>query len=183
MAIRDPRRLAFIRHIRATRGDGRKGQVKYGINVTLHEGCVIDCEGYGFERNEKGEWEKFPHFGGVEIGDNVEIGANTCIARGTFENTKIGNGVKIDNLVHISHNVVVEDNCYISVGAIILGSVTLKRGCYVAPGAIIREHLTVGEGAVVGIGAVVTKDVAPYMLVIGNPARPVEKIERRLGEI
>jgi len=97
-------------------------QVRIGRNVVLKSGCVIGSDGFGFERNDEGTFEKFPHVGGVVIKDDVEIGGNTCVDRGTLSNTIIGKGTKIDNLVHIAHNVVVGKNCAIIALACLGGS-------------------------------------------------------------
>ncbi|MFG6376999.1 MAG: hypothetical protein K1W19_01530 [Lachnospiraceae bacterium] len=118
------------------------------------------------------------HFGGVIIGDNVEIGANACIDRGTIDYTYIGNNVKIDNLVHVAHNVQIQQNSMLVAGAIICGSADLKKGSYIAPGGIVKNQKKVGEGAFVGMGAVVMQDVPEYTVVAGIQARGIRKIEK-----
>ena len=93
-----------------------------GKNVIIHSNTVIGADGFGYQRNKDGSFEKFPHIGGVIIEDHVEIGANTCIDRGALGNTIIRNGAKIDNLVHIAHNVVIGQNTAVIANAMIGGS-------------------------------------------------------------
>jgi len=147
------------------------GKTTIGKNVVINSNCVIGEDGFGFEKNQEMEWEKFPHLGGVEIHDNIEIGANTCIDRGTLENTVIGSGTRIDNLVHIAHNVKVGKNCMIIAQSLIAGSSILEDGAYVAMCACIREGIRLGKNCFVGMGAVVTKDVKDDDMVMGVPAR------------
>ncbi len=146
-----------------------------GNNVVIDSGSVIGLDGFGYEKNEKGEWEKFPHLGGIEIHDNVEIGANSCIDRGTLENTVIGSGTKIDNLVHIAHNVKIGRNCMIVAQSLVAGSCVLEDGAYMAMCACTKQNVRLGRNSFVGMGAVVTKDVSDGETVIGVPARPFQK--------
>jgi UDP-3-O-[3-hydroxymyristoyl] glucosamine N-acyltransferase len=149
--------------------------VKIGKEVKIKSGCVIGSEGFGFEKNEFGEYERFPHYSSVIIGNRVEIGANTCIDRGTLSNTIIGDGTKIDNLVHIAHNVEIGKNCVIVCLTCIAGSSRIGDGAWIAPQVVIRDGIQVGRGAVVGMGAVVTKDVEPYDVVAGVPAKSIKE--------
>ncbi len=109
------------------------------------------------------------------IGDNVEIGANTCIDRGTLSNTVIGNYVKIDNLCHIAHNVQIGENSTIIALSMIAGSVKIGKNCWIAPCAAIKEKLVVNDGSLVGLGAVVIRDVVSGDVVAGVPARSIKK--------
>lgn len=151
------------------------GNVKIGKNVIIQPGCVIASDGFGYVRNEEGVQERFPHRGGVIIEDDVEIGANTCVDRGGLSDTVIGCGTKIDNLVHIAHNVVIGKNCTIVCLSCIAGSVQLGDNTFIAPLAVIRDGVKVGKNAVVGMGAVVTKNVRDNDVVIGVPARSIKK--------
>lgn len=152
------------------------GNAHPGRRITIGKDCVIqpgaqigqDGFGYTFEN---GRWEPKPHNFGVAIEDDVHIGANTCIDRGSYRDTRIGQGTRIDNLVHIAHNVQVGRNCIIVAGAEVSGSVVIGDGAWIGPNACIREHLTIGAGAVIGIGAVVVKDVPAGETWVGNPAR------------
>jgi len=149
--------------------------VEIGKNVRIGPNCSIGFEGFGFEGDECGDYHRFPHIGKVIIGDNVEIGANTCIDRGALEDTIIGPGTKIDNLVHVAHNVRIGKNCMIIALTCLGGGVIIEDGAYVGIGAGIRNQITIGEKAFIGMGAVVVKDVDPGVTVIGNPAKPMRR--------
>lgn len=152
-----------------------EGKVKIGDNTIIHSGVVIGTDGYGYFQNSEGINLKVPHYGGVIIGRDVEIGANTCIDRGTLDDTIIGDNVKIDNLCHIAHNVVIKDNCSVIALSILGGSVVLEKDSYIAPGAIIKNQLTIGENSLVGLGAVVIKDVEKNKVVAGVPAKVIKE--------
>lgn len=152
-----------------------EGKVKIGDNTILHSGIVIGTDGFGYFKNDEGKNMKVPHYGGVIIGDDVEIGANTCIDRGTLDNTVIGNNVKIDNLCHVAHNVVIKDNCSVIALSMLGGSVVLEKNSYIAPGAIIKNQLKVKEDSLVGMGAVVIKNVEKNKVVAGVPAKVIRE--------
>lgn len=148
-----------------------KDNVTIGKNVWIEPGAVIGTDGFGFEWDEDGEVVKFPHRGGVKIGDDVEIGANTCVDCGTMDDTVIGRNTKIDNLVHIAHNVKIGKNCFIIANSLLAGSSVIGDNVRIAMSATIREKVKVGKKAVVGMGAIVTKDVPAGKTVYGNPAK------------
>lgn len=150
--------------------------VKIGKNCTVHAGTVIGADGFGYEQDVDGAWFKIAHLGGVIIGDNVEIGANSCIDRGTLGDTIIESGVKIDNLVHIAHNVLIKKNAMIIANSMIAGSVVIGEGAWIAPSSSIREGKKIGTKALVGLGSVVVKDVESEKIVMGNPAK--ERIKK-----
>lgn len=152
-----------------------EGKVIIGSNTIIYSGVVIGSDGYGYYQNNEGKNVKVPHFGGVIIGKNVEIGANTCIDRGTLDDTVIGNNVKIDNLCHIAHNVVIKDNCSVIALSMLGGSVVLEKDSYIAPGAIIKNQLNIGEKSLVGLGAVVIKHVEKNKVVAGVPAKVIKE--------
>jgi UDP-3-O-[3-hydroxymyristoyl] glucosamine N-acyltransferase len=154
--------------------------VTIGKHVIIHSGTVIGADGFGFQRNKEGLLEKFPHIGGVRIGDNVEIGSNTSIDRGTLDDTVIGNGSKIDNLVHIAHNVRIGQHSLVIAHAMIAGGVVIGDGAWVAPNVAVREQLTIGNNATVGLAAVVVKDVAENTTVAGAPAVELEEFKAQL---
>ena len=149
-----------------------------GARVTVHPGTIIGTDGFGYQRGSDGEADKFPHLGGVRVEDDVEIGSNTCIDRGALEDTVIGSGTKIDNLVHIAHNVRIGRNVFIIANSQIAGSVVIDDGAHVAPSATILNQLKIGAGATVGLGAVVTRDVPPGATVMSTPARQLPDRER-----
>ena len=152
-------------------------KVNIGKNCIIHSGTVIGADGFGYYIDTNGQPDKVEHFGGVLIGDDVEIGANSCIDRGTIGDTMIASHVKIDNLVHIAHNVMIDESSMIVAGSVICGSARLERDSYVAPGGIVKNQLTIGANAFVGMGAVVTQSVEDNMVVAGVPAKSVRKVK------
>lgn len=133
--------------------------VVIGDRVNVAPGCVIGTDGFGYEQREDGTFIRFPHVGGVRIGNDVDIGGNTVIDRGTLGYTVIEDGVKIDNLVHISHNVHVEADCLIIANAMVAGGVRIGRGSWVGPSSSILDRVSIGEKAFVGMGVSVIKEI------------------------
>ncbi len=151
-----------------------------GADCIVANSVTIGRYGFGYEDDPvTGETMQFPHIGGVVIGDRVEIGSSTCVDRGSIGDTVIGDDCKIDNLVHVAHNVRMGRRCKVIALAIIGGSVTLGEGAWIAPAAAVRDWRKVGAGAVVGLGAIVTKDVPEGETVVGNPAKPLPKTVHR----
>lgn len=146
---------------------------RIGRNTYIAPGVAIGQRGFGYERKEDGSLIHFPHIGSVVIGDNVEIGANTCIDRGTLDDTVIGNGVKIDNLCHISHNVILENDCVVIANSMIGGSTVIGARAWVAPSSSILNGITISPDATVGMGSVVVKPVTEPTTVVGSPAMPI----------
>lgn len=149
--------------------------VKIGKNVIIHAGTVIGADGFGYEKNTDGELEKFPHIGGVIIEDDVEIGSNTCIDRGTLGNTQIGYGAKIDNLVHIAHNVIIGKHTAVIANSMIGGSTKIGDYSWIAPSASLRDTIQIGNKVTVGVAAVVTKSIPDNETWTGNPAKPLDE--------
>ncbi len=154
--------------------------VTIGENCSIAAGAVLGSDGFGYERDETGIPQKFPQLGGVRIGDRVDVGANACIDRGALSDTVIGNDVKIDNLVHIAHNVVIGEGTMIAASAVVAGSTRVGANVWIGPSACISDGLVIGESALVSLGAVVTRDVAPGMRVTGNFAIPHDQFLRAL---
>ena len=144
--------------------------VRIGADVIVHGGTVIGADGFGYERNESGELEKFPHIGGVVIDDDVEIGSNTSIDRGSLGDTVIGSGTRIDNQCHISHNVQIGRHVAVIAQSMIGGSCSIGDNAWLAPGALVMNQIKIGKNATVGLGAVVVKDVPDGQTVMGSPA-------------
>ncbi len=143
-----------------------------GNRVIIHAGTVIGSDGFGFAPDGKC-YHKIPHTGIVHIDDDVEIGANNTIDRGTFGKTYIGRGVKTDNLVHIAHNVSVGENTVLVAQVGISGSVTIGKNAILAGQAGIAGHLTIGNGATVGPKTGVGKPVPDGQIVsAGIPEMP-----------
>lgn len=152
--------------------------VTIGENATIHAGTVIGADGFGYERDVDGAMYKFPHLGGVVIGDNVEIGSNSSIDRGTLGNTIIRDGAKIDNQVHISHNVDVGRDAVIIANSMVGGSVKIGDRAWLAPSVCIMNQRKIGEDATVGLQALVVKDVQKLETVMGAPATNQQDFQR-----
>lgn len=133
--------------------------VSIGSGAVIHSGAVIGADGFGFAPDGAGSWQKIYQIGGVVIGDNVEIGACTTIDRGALGDTRIGNGVIIDNHVQIAHNVVVGDNSAMAAYSGIAGSSTLGRNCILAGDACLVGHIDVCDNVQVMARSLVTKSI------------------------
>lgn len=152
--------------------------VTIGSRVILHNGVVIGSDGFGYSVDSRGVRTKIPQIGTVEIGDDVEIGANTTVDRARFGKTVIGCGVKIDNLVQIAHNVTIADHAVIVAQVGIAGSSSIGEKTILAGQSGVAGHLRVGAGVIVGPRAGVTKDIPDGAYVMGMPAIPVAKMKR-----
>jgi UDP-3-O-[3-hydroxymyristoyl] glucosamine N-acyltransferase len=125
-------------------------QCVIGCRAVIHSGVVIGSDGFGFAPRPDRSWLKIPQVGAVWIGDDVEIGANTTIDRGTLDDTRIGHGVKLDNQIQIAHNVVIGDHTAIAACVGIAGSAVIGAHCQIAGAAGVLGHLTIAEGTVIG---------------------------------
>jgi UDP-3-O-[3-hydroxymyristoyl] glucosamine N-acyltransferase len=148
-----------------------------GKNIILNAGVVIGSEGYGFDQ-VNGAHHKIPHLGIVVVEDNVEIGANTCIDRARFDETRIGSGTKIDNLVQIGHNVRIGNGCLIVAQVGVSGSTQFEDGVVVGGQAGFAGHLKIGKGAKIAGQAGITKNVEAGAFLKGNPALPFHLSQR-----
>ncbi len=159
-----------------------------GNRVIVHAGTVIGSDGFGFAPYE-GKYHKIPQIGTVQIGDDVEIGANTTVDRAAFGKTMIETGVKIDNLVQIAHNVRIAPHTVIAAQVGISGSTKIGSWVRLGGQAGLAGHITVGDGASAGGRAGITKDVPPGETVSGYPAKPhmeamrLEAAVRKLPEL
>jgi UDP-3-O-[3-hydroxymyristoyl] glucosamine N-acyltransferase len=129
-----------------------------GARCILHAGVVIGADGFGFAPDGE-RWEKIEQLGAVRIGDDVEIGANTCIDRGALQDTVIEDGVKLDNLIQIGHNVRVGRNTAMAGCAGVAGSATIGAHCTIGGGAVVLGHLTIADGVNISAATVVTKSI------------------------
>lgn len=161
--------------------------VMIGDEVVVQAGAVLGSAGFGFARNaETGEYVLFPQQGRLVIEDRVEIGANTTIDRGALEETRIGRGTKIDNLVHIGHNCIIGKNVVIAAQTGISGSSVVEDGAVLGGQVGIGEHATVGEGVILGGGAGVLsgkKMRGKGEVFWGRPARPLKEYLRDLARL
>ncbi|MEO5695437.1 MAG: UDP-3-O-(3-hydroxymyristoyl)glucosamine N-acyltransferase [Usitatibacter sp.] len=143
-----------------------------GARCVLHSGVVIGADGFGMAR-EGGHWVKIPQIGGVRIGDDVEVGANTTIDRGALDDTVIEEGVKLDNQIQIAHNCVIGAHTVIAGCTGISGSVTIGRDCMIGGGVGIVGHITIGSGITISGFTFVTKSLTePGVYTSGTPAMP-----------
>ncbi len=158
--------------------------VTLGHRVILHSGCVLGADGFGFVRASD-HYEKFPQIGTVEIGDDVEIGANSCVDRAALGVTQIGDGAKLDNMVHIAHN------CRIGRHVVIAAQTGLSGGVVVENYAVIGGQVGIGDkarietGAVLGSGCgiLTSKIVRKGQVVWGTPARPLKEHLEQLANL
>lgn len=146
-------------------------KVKIGKDVIIHSGSVIGSDGFGYVKTADKHY-KIPQKGNVVIEDKVEIGAGVTIDRATLGATTIGEGTKIDNLVHVGHNVKIGKNCIIVAQVGISGSVTIEDNVIIAGQAGVSEHVLIKENTIVASRAGVIKDIGPNQIVSGFPARP-----------
>ncbi len=153
---------------------------RLGKRVEVHAGAVIGSDGFGYVFGEGRHW-KFPQIGAIEIGDEVEIGANTTIDRGSLDSTRIRRGVKVDNLVQIAHNVEIGEHSILAAQTGVSGSSTLGRGVTVGGQVGIADHCTLEDGAVAGAQAGIPtgKTIRRGQTVWGTPARPLDKFKQQ----
>jgi UDP-3-O-[3-hydroxymyristoyl] glucosamine N-acyltransferase len=143
-----------------------------GKNCILHAGVVIGADGFGFAPKEDGTFAKIPQLGNVIIEDNVELGANTCIDRAKTDSTIIRQGVKLDNLIQIGHNVEIGANTVMSAQVGIAGTTKLGHNCFVAGQVGIADHVTIGNNVKIGSKSGIDKNVADDEIRFGYPALP-----------
>ncbi|MBF4516595.1 UDP-3-O-(3-hydroxymyristoyl)glucosamine N-acyltransferase [Flavobacterium sp. ANB] len=141
-----------------------------GTDCIIHPNATIGADGFGFRPCKEKGLVKIPQIGNVIIGNGVEIGANSCVDRGKFSSTILGDGCKIDNLVQIGHNSKLGKFCIMAGNSGLAGSVTLGNGVIIGGSASIKDHTTIGDGAIVGAGSGVTGDVAAGKTMLGYPA-------------
>ncbi|MEJ0001537.1 MAG: UDP-3-O-(3-hydroxymyristoyl)glucosamine N-acyltransferase [Verrucomicrobiota bacterium] len=153
-------------------------KTQIGNRVTIHAGTVIGSDGYGYVFDQ-GRHHKMLQIGNVLIGDDVEIGANAAIDRGALGSTSIGRGTKIDNLVHIAHNVIIGDHCLVMGQVGFAGSTRLGNYVVVASQSGIAGHLKIGNQATIGAKSGVMRDIPEGEVVLGYPAAPDKEAKRQ----
>jgi len=155
-------------------------EIILGDNVIVHSGTVIGCDGFGYVTVNEIH-EKIPQTGNVLIGNNVEIGSNCAIDRATIGSTTIGEMTKIDNLVHIAHNVKIGKGCLLTAGFAIAGSSEVGNFCTFAGQVGVAPHLKIGDRSIVAAKSGITKSLKGDKVYAGFPAREIKEHNRRLA--
>jgi len=162
-----------------------------GDRVILHPGVVLGADGFGYVRdNQTGRYTQFPQQGTLVIEDDVEIGANSTVDRGALEETRIGRGTKIDNLVHVGHNCQIGSDVILVMGTGISGSSSVGNNCVLAGQVGIGDHVTIGPGVILGgqsgvfNGKTLTNEGhKPGTIFFGTPARPLPQVLREQATV
>lgn len=169
------------RGVRIGAGSRIYHNVVVGDEVVIGERCIIKSsavvgeEGFGFERDGNGRAVRLPHIGTVIIESDVEVGSLTTVCRGTLGDTVLRAGCKIDDHVHIAHNIDVGEDAFVIACAEVSGGVKIGQRAWIAPNATVLNQVTIGSDSVVGLGAVVVKSVPDRAVVVGNPAKPLQR--------
>jgi len=162
-------------------------QTSMGSRVVIHAGTVLGSDGFGYVRDRKtGRYEKFPQIGRLEIENDVEIGANCTVDRGALDVTRIGRGTKIDNLVHIGHNVQIGEDVVIAAQTGLSGSVVVEDNVVIGGQVGIGDHARIESGAILGSGSgILSKKVVRGKGVVfwGTPARPLKQYLKELAAL
>lgn len=160
-------------------------KTRLGNRVVVHAGAVLGSDGFGFAKDEEtGAYHKFPQIGHLEIGDDVEIGANCTIDRGALDATVIASGAKLDNMVHVGHNVQIGRNVVISAQTGIAGSSVIEQNVVIAGQVGIADHVRIEEGVILGAqsGVPSSKVIRGKGVVFwGTPARPIREYLKELA--
>ena len=159
-----------------------EGPVVMGANVEIKSNSVIGEPGFNFLRDGD-NYIRFPHISGVQIGDNVSIGACSTVERGILTNTIIGEDVKIDDLCQIGHGVVLGKQVRVAAGTILCGRVQVGEGTWISPKVTIIQGAKVGKRCLIGIGANLLTDAGDNGVYVGNPARRIRDVEKGDGPI
>jgi len=153
-------------------------QVRIGRRVIIHSGAVLGADGFGLVNN-RGIWHKVPQLGGVVIEDDVEIGANTTIDRGALENTVLEVGVKLDNLIHVAHNVRIGAHTAIAATTVIAGSTQIGKHCMIGGGVAISDHLTIADQVILKgkteVASSITESGSYASGMLAQPSREWQK--------
>ena len=154
--------------------------VRLGQRCLLHSGAVLGGDGFGFA-NDNGSWVKVPQTGGVVLGNDVEVGVNTAIDRGAIHDTVIGDGVKLDNLIQVAHNVSIGENTAIAGCTAIAGSTAIGRNCTIGGHSGIVGHLNIADNVHISAMTIVTKSITEAGHLTGNiPAMPHSEWTRNM---
>src|SRR3984885_12310609 len=140
-----------------------------GDHVTLENGAIVGADGFGFSKNEKGEWEKIPQSGPVRLGNRVDVQANACIDRATVGATEIGDGTKVDNLVQVGHGSKVGENTLLCAQVGLAGSSVIGNNAILAGQAGVAGHCSLGDGVILTAQSAVSHDVPAGKMISGSP--------------
>lgn len=140
-----------------------------GDHVTLENGAIVGADGFGFSKNERGEWEKIPQSGPVRLGDRVDVQANACVDRATIGATEIGAGVKIDNLVQVGHGSKVGENTLLCAQTGLAGSSVVGKNVILAGQTGVAGHCTVGDGVILTAQSGISHDIPAGKMISGSP--------------
>lgn len=157
--------------------------INIGKRALLHSGCVIGSDGFGFA-NDSGAWVKIPQLGGIVIGDDFEAGANCTIDRGALNDTFIGNGVKLDNLVHIAHNVKIGDATAMAATTGVAGGTTIGKGCTLAGRVSVIGHLEICDNVHLTVSSLLTRSIyEPGVYSSGDIAQSNKEWKRKTARL
>jgi serine acetyltransferase len=145
-----------------------------GDNVTLENGAIVGADGFGFAKNEAGQWEKIPQSGPVRLGNRVDVQANACIDRATVGATEIGDGTKVDNLVQVGHGSRVGENTLLCAQTGLAGSSVVGNNVILAGQTGIAGHCAVGDGVILTAQSAVSHDVPQGKTISGSPGSTTE---------
>jgi UDP-3-O-[3-hydroxymyristoyl] glucosamine N-acyltransferase len=158
--------------------------VSMGEDCILHSGAVIGSDGFGFAKESNGNWLKVPQLGGVRLGNRVEIGANTTVDRGALLDTELHDDVKLDNLVHIGHNVIVKENTAMAAHVGVSGSVKIGKNCILAGKVGVAGHLELADGVILTGATNASKSISkPGIYSSGIPAKPQKEWARIVAQM
>lgn len=150
-----------------------------GENCVLKSHVSIGTEGLGYEFDEETDsFIKFPQLGNVVMGDDIEIGPTSTIRRAALDSTIIGNGTKIGSLVNVGHNCIIGKNCILTCQIVTAGSSVIGDNVFMGIGTIVKNGINIGNDVTTGQGAIVTKHVSDKLVVVGNPAEPIEQYKK-----
>lgn len=155
---------------------GRGTQI--GSGSYIGSNCSIGMAGFGYEKDENGEWTAIPHVGNVVIGNGVRIHNNTCVDKAMLGSTVLSDEVKVDNLVHIAHGVQIGKNSLVIANAMVAGSVSIGENSWIAPSVSILNQARIGSNVSTGMGATIVKNVEDGQLVVGSPAEPIDQFKK-----
>lgn len=148
-----------------------------GEGCIIRENTVIGGVAIGPYQAKNGEVMRYPHLGGVVLGDNVEIGCSVTIMRGIVSNTIVASDTVLGNLTNIGHGCEIDENVWMSVGGMVGGHAKIEKDCTIGLGVCIKNGITIAEKTYIGMGSVVSKDTKAKMKYFGNPARPIKVLK------